>query len=163
MFELGLNYGYYPNSSKTVRILRSDSLTAKADELFGKTGVKITSPGKGHLGAVIGTTTFRDNYLSNKVQKWVADVENLTEIARDEPQAAYVAYTKGLCHCWTFLQRTVKDVSQPFIPLEQAIFDKLLPAIVGRTLSNHEKRTNCSQQSLEEHYPTMKKDFLNFL
>ena len=80
------------------------------------------------------------NYVSKKVQKWVADVENLTEISRDEPQAAYIAYTKGLCHRWTFLQRTVKDVSQLFIPFEQAIFDKLLPAIVGRTLSNHEKR-----------------------
>ena len=138
--ELGPNYGYYPNSSKTVLILKSDSLTAKADELFGKTGVKITSQGERHLGAVIGTTTFRDNYVSKKVQKWVADVENLTEIARDEPQAAYIAYTKGLCHRWTFLQRTVKGVSQLFIPLEQTIFDKLLPAIVGRTLSNHEKR-----------------------
>ena len=138
--ELGPYYGYYPNSSKTVLILKSDSLTDKANEFFGKTGVKITSEGERHLGAVIGTTTFKENYVKDKVQKWVADVENLTEIARDEPQAAYIAYTRGLCHRWTFLQRTVKDVSQLFIPLEQAIFDKLLPAIVGRTLSNHEKR-----------------------
>ena len=131
--ELGPNYGYYPNSLKTVLIPQSDSLTAKADELFGKTGVKITSQGERHLGAVIKTTTFRDNNVSKKVQKWVADVENLTEIARDEPQAAYIAYTKGLCHRWTFLAPQLR-APLTSCPIDVLPHNDLFHVIKERTL-----------------------------
>ena len=54
--------------------------------------------------------------MTSKVQKWVDDVKQLSKIAKEEPQAAYCVFTKGLCYRWTFLLRTVQDVSHPFIP-----------------------------------------------
>ena len=137
----GPAFGYFPNSTKTVLILKDKAMYEKADELFGTSGIKISLEGDRHLGAVVGTKDFRERFVKNKVDKWIADVENLCELATDEPQVAYSAYVKGLSHRWTFLQRTVKDVSHIFKPLEEAVFEKLMPAIIGRPLSDLDKQT----------------------
>ena len=77
--------------------------------------------GERHLGAVIGSLEFRENYVSSKVKKWVDDVTLISKIAKEEPQLAYSAYTKALCMRWSFLQRTVPNVKHYFGPLEEAI------------------------------------------
>ena len=68
------------------------------------------------------------------------DVEELSKVAKEEPQNAYTAFTKGLCHRWTFLQRTIENVSEFFEPLEIAIRTKLIPALVGRDISDLDRR-----------------------
>ena len=100
--------------------------------MFSRTDIKITLHGERHLGAVIGSDTFREEYVSNKVSGWVKDVEELSEIAKEDPQLAYTAYTKGLAHRWTFFQRTIKNISNLFIPLEEAIRNNFIPALLGR-------------------------------
>ena len=70
----------------------------------------------------------------------VEDVEQLAEIAQHELQAALSAYTKGLCHRWTYIQRTINDISHLFEPLETAIRAKLLKELVGREVSDVERR-----------------------
>ena len=67
------------------------------------------------------------------------DVEQLSEFAVDEPQLAYSAYTKAVLMRWGFLQRTIPNTKQYFLPLEAAIRDKLIPAIIGRTVSDLER------------------------
>ena len=56
------------------------------------------------MGAVIGSDEFREEYVTSKVEEWVKDVEVLSIIAKDEPQAALSSYTKALSYRWTFLQ-----------------------------------------------------------
>ena len=95
----------------------------------------MTTEGERHLGAVIGSDEFRESYVKTKVSKWIEGVEQLSIIGREEPQAALSGYTKGLCHRWTFLQRTVPGISDLFEPLEDVIAHKFIPAIVGREVS----------------------------
>ena len=64
------------------------------------------------------------------------DVEELSEIALDVPQAALSGYTKSLCHRWTFVMRTIQDTKDLFIPLEKCIRNKFVPAIIGRNVSD---------------------------
>ena len=45
-----------------------------------------------------------------------------------------------MCMRWCFLQRTISDSGQFFIPLENAIRQKLIPAIIGRNVSDSERR-----------------------
>ena len=78
-------------------------------------------------------------YVEEKVSKWIDDIKELSLLAVEEPQVAYAAYTKGICHRWTFLQRTVDGISTLFIPLEQCLRDNFLPAIIGRHVSDIEK------------------------
>ena len=60
------------------------------------------------------------------------DVEQVTKIAKDEPQAALSAYTQSLSIHWSFLQRTIQNAGEYFQPIEDVLREKLIPAIVGR-------------------------------
>ena len=92
------------------------------------------------MGAVIGSPLFRSEYVKKKIELWIEDIEQLAKIAESEPQLAYSAYTKALCMRWCFLQRTVPDIQAFFIPLEETIREKLIPAIIGRKISDLERR-----------------------
>ena len=96
----GPKYGYFPLPTKTVLIVKEDQRD-KAVEAFEGTGVTITVEGERHMGAVIGNLEFKHQYVQNKVSKWIQDVETLSKIAKEEPQAAYSSYTKAISHRWT--------------------------------------------------------------
>ena len=68
----------------------------EALELFAGCNIQITCQGERHLGAVVGTEDFRNQYIKEKVNKWVQDVRSLAKIAQEEPQAALSAYTKSI-------------------------------------------------------------------
>ena len=134
----GPKYGYFPLPTKTILIVK-ETAEAKAREIFEGSGVQITTQGERHMGAVIGSQQFKEEYVSRKVEKWVQDIEELSSIAKAEPQAAYSVYTKAICHRWTYVQRTIPNIAQLFKPLEYAIREKLIPALVGRKISNIER------------------------
>ena len=136
----GPKYGYFPKPSKTILIIKNPQDLQMANELFNGTGITITLEGERHLGAVIGSNEFRSRYISTKVGKWIQDVEQLAKIADDEPQLAYSAFTKALSMRWCFLQRTIPDTKTYFEPLEGTIRDKLIPAIIGRRVTDLERK-----------------------
>ena len=135
---MGPKYGYFPLATKTVLIVKEEH-KSKALEIFGETGVKITTEGERQMGAVIGSNEFKLQYIGNKVAKWVQDVLTLAEIAKDEPQLAYSSFTKSISHRWTYIQRTVPDIAQLFEPLENAIRESLIPALIGRKVNDIER------------------------
>ena len=130
----GPKYGYHPKINKTVLIVKNPEDLEKAHRLFND-GVKITTEGERHIGAVIGTA----NFTQPLVNKWVKDVEQLSKVAEEEPQSALYAFNSGLSRRWAFLQRTVTEIDQLFVPLENAIRHHLIPAIVGRQVNDTER------------------------
>ena len=92
------------------------------------------------MGAVIGSSKFKESYVAGKVQKWTQDIVELTKIAKDEPQAVYSCFTKAIAHRWSYVQHTIPGIDRLFIPLEEVIREKLIPAIVGRKVSDIERR-----------------------
>jgi len=64
--------------------------------------------------------SFREQFIKNKVEGWVKELQLQSNYAQDDPQAAYSAFTKGLCSRWILFQRTVPDTSDMFEPLENA-------------------------------------------
>ena len=110
-----------------------------ARSIFADTGINITVQGQRHLGAVIGSENNRCEYVASKVSKWVDDITELAGIACEEPQAALSAFTKSICHRWTFIQRTIPNTKDLFIPLEDCIRNKFIPSIVERAVSNVER------------------------
>jgi hypothetical protein len=139
LLKIGPKYGYFPNNGKTILIVKNVEGLIKANELFGDSGIEITTAGDRHLGAVIGSDDFRKLYVKKKVEGWIKDLRVMTEIAKDEPQAAYTGFTRGLCHRWSYLQRTVPDISNCFEPLEKVIREEFIPVLVGRSISDHER------------------------
>ena len=122
---------------------RRNIYTARAAELFQGTDVQITREGQRHLGAALGSQAFVETYVTGKVQEWVREVEQLAAIARSQPHAAYAAMTHGLSSKWTYLSRTIPNISDLFQPLENAIRYKCLPALTGRSAFTEQKRETC--------------------
>ena len=95
LMDIGPKYGYYPKPEKTVLVVKEQYL-AEANRLFENSRVQLTTEGHRHLGAVIGIDAFRDQYIREKIQKWVEGVEKLSLFAENEPQAAMTAFGKGI-------------------------------------------------------------------
>ena len=138
--DMGPKYGYFPKASKCVLILKDESLVTQANALFSGTGITITCRGERHLGAVVGQESFKNEYVDQKIKKWIQDIKDLAYVANDEPQAAMSAYVKSICHRWVFLQRTVPGIRDNFIPLEECIRHTLIPALIGRQVSDVERQ-----------------------
>ncbi len=94
--EIGPKYGYRPNEAETILIVKDFNGLIKGQEVFGATDIEITTAGDRHLGAAIGSSKFRELYVNKKVSGWIKDLRLMVDIAKDEPQAAYVGYTRGL-------------------------------------------------------------------
>ena len=135
----GPSYGYFPLPSKTILIVKIEHREL-AQDIFAGSGVSITTEGERHMGAVIGSAEFKELYVTNKVKKWTQDIEELAKIAKDEPQTVYSSFVKAICHRWTYVQRTIPGIDRHFEPLEEAIRDKLIPSLIGRSVSEVERR-----------------------
>ena len=138
LLEKGPAYGYFPKPSKTWLIVKDKKLE-EAKLTFKKTGVKITSDGMRHLGAAIGSSSFKDSYVKEKIAEWIASVERLAKIAVTEPQAAFSAFIQRLQSRWVFVVRTVPSLANAMQPLEDVIRQKFLPALLGRQVSDIER------------------------
>ena len=73
-----------------------------AKEIFSETTINITTEGRKHLGAVLGSRDFFEEYVDEKVEEWVAQVTSLAEFATTQPQSSYAAFVFGLRHRWTY-------------------------------------------------------------
>ena len=124
--SVGPNFGYFPNASKTVLIVKPEHLAA-AESIFARTNIQITAQGQKHLGAALGTHSFTEAYVSQKVATWIAEVTVLANVASTRPHAAYCAFTHGMIGRWMYVMRTIPDISPLFKPLD-AIYLKLLPS-----------------------------------
>ena len=94
--------------------------------------VNITLEGRRHLGAVIGSKEFKDQYCQEKVDKWFRELESLAEISKSQPHAAYVAFTKGFKSKFTYYLRTIESFEEYVDPIEEVIHTSFLPSLFGR-------------------------------
>jgi hypothetical protein len=134
LIHQGPAYGYFPEPQKSFLVVKSEFLD-EAKALFEQQlGVQVVS-GQRFLGGFVGSTTDREEYVKKKVDYWCAAVRKLAQVAASQPQAAFAALTKSLQFEWSFLQRVIPDCDHLFEPLETAIKDDFLPAVLGQELS----------------------------
>ena len=141
----GPKYGYHPKPSKTFLVVKTGQYDL-AVQIFEGTGVQITGNGADldhkaghrHLGAAVGSDNFVSAYLDSKVASWAAQVERLSDVAATQPHAAYAAFVFGLRHRWTFVQRTMPTAQQHMEPLQAAIRQRLIPALIHHQPSDLE-------------------------
>ena len=72
-------------ASKTWLVEKSPELVLRARQLFGEE-VKITSEGHRHIGSALGSDEFKRDLIRSKVEKWLVDLKQLVDIAKEEPQ-----------------------------------------------------------------------------
>ena len=124
----GEKFGYYVNGSKSWLIVKNSDKMEEAKKIFGTT-VKITKDGKRHLGAVIGSPEYKDEYCENLVDEWMSELENLVDIPKSQPQAAYIALTKAYKSKFTYFMRTIDGFEKYVSPVDLLLNEKFLPTI----------------------------------
>jgi len=138
--ENGPRMGYNAEPTKSWLIVKEEKQN-EAEAIFQNSGVNITTHGKKHLGAAIGSIDHRHEFVTGLVDKWVQQIEMLSKIALYEPHAAYIAFTSCLRHRYSFYLRTIPSIGPILQPLENAIRTKLIPALTeGRDVSDDERR-----------------------
>ena len=78
-------------------------------EALGNTAKNISPQGQKHSGPVLGSRTHFEEYVNEKVEKWVEQVVRLAVLASSNSQASYAAFTIGPKHRWTCYLRTLPD------------------------------------------------------
>ena len=66
--SLGPSYGYFPNRNKTYLIVKPEYV-AQATSLFAEQGIQVTAEDHIHLGAAIGSTVFREEFVRKHVDE----------------------------------------------------------------------------------------------
>ena len=127
----GKKYGYLVNGSKSWLIVKSDVLVDEAKRVFGD--VNITSEGQCHLGAVIGSQEFKDQYCRKKVLGRKRELEAQSQIARSQLHAAYIVFTKAYKSKFTYVMHTIESFQDYIDPIQEAINDLLLQTLFGQT------------------------------
>ena len=79
-------------------------------------------------------------FVTDKVQQWAGELEQLATIARSQPHAVHAAFTHGITSKWTYLTRTMPGIGPNLLPLELIIRSKLIPALTGRPPPNELER-----------------------
>ena len=70
----------------------------------------------------------------------VSKVSLLATIVHTQLHAAHTAFTHAMTSKWSYLCRTLKNISSSLLPLEQSIRTKLIPALTGRQPPNNTER-----------------------
>ena len=138
LIEDGPEYGYHPKDDKCWLITKPEKEEI-IREIFKETEINITTEGKRHLGAVVGSRSYLNEYVNEKVEEWVKEIINLADFAITQTQESYAVYTFGLKHRWTYFLRTLPDIQDLLQPLEEAITQFLLPALVDHKCSPLER------------------------
>ena len=116
--------GYNVKAKKSYLIVK-EYYKDKAKEIFKDTNIKISTEGHRHLGSVIGSKRFSENYISPLITRWCEEITELSLIEKTHPQAAYSA---GYKHKFTFFMRTIENVENFMLPVDKVIKQKLITA-----------------------------------
>jgi hypothetical protein len=128
--DYGPKYGYFPKAEKSFLIVKEEHYE-KARRIFEGTSVCVTYAGKRHLGAVIGSEEYKEQYINESVDRWVNELQILSEIARIQPQAAYSAYIYGFKSKFTYAMRTIPGIDKHLQRIESVLRHEFIPAITG--------------------------------
>jgi hypothetical protein len=132
LLQLGPRRGYFPEPEKSVLITPVDTPSSALTELHDFHFQRST--GHRYLGGFVGAGTDEANWIDPQISKWIEGVQDLSMVATRYPQSAYAGFTKSLQAEWQYVQRVTPHLNQAFAPLELAIAQTFLPALLNCTI-----------------------------
>ena len=113
--------------------------------VFKDTAIKIATEGQRHLGAVIGSSKYKREYVQNKIDELINKIKVLSMIAKTEPQAAYSSFITAFKHKPSYIMKTTPDISDQLNQLDEVITSEFIPAITRRIHCSNIKRKHSLQ------------------
>ena len=132
--RIGPSYGFVPKPKDT-RVLTMPlqlAATRSAFQAFpSATVLDITDSGLPVLGAFLTkSAAARATFVETKVASFDRQLDALARFAHTEPHAAHAAFTHGLSARWNPVQRLLPDCGPAFLPLQNTITTRLIPALL---------------------------------
>ena len=106
---------------------------------FENIDINISEDGKRHWGAVIGSIEYHENYVTQKVNTWLDELNILCDIARIAPQAEYSCFVNGYKHK-VYIMRTIPKMCTQLEKIDELILTKFIPEITGGIYVNPDER-----------------------
>ena len=125
--------GYFPEPTKSILVVQPENVE-RATAALSHLGFTICT-GARYLSGHIGTDAEKSEWVDGKVAGWVAGVEALSKVAHPSPHCAFIGLQKSLQSEWMHLQRVVGDISNAFMPIEDAIINTFLPSLFDTPLA----------------------------
>ena len=94
--------------------------------------MNVTSNGRPYLGAAIGSAEFVESFVESKVSLAI-QCGQPNNNSRDPTTRGHSAVTHGLSSKWTYICRTIPDISNLLKPLDNALRTKLIPALTRKS------------------------------
>lgn len=136
LLEFGPQFGYFPNASKSILLVKPAHFT-KTKNLFQD--ISIVTDGACILGSPVGNGEFVTNWIMRKVCSWVDEISSLSIIAKSQPQSAFAQSAAISTSALVDLLFTQSDClmflclrSVPSVPSEEIV---LLPFVIILHLS----------------------------
>ena len=111
-------------------MVKPDSLV-EATSVFGDTNVKITCNGKPYLGSAVSSPSYTSEFVMGKVKQWTKELKSLSNIVASQHHAAFAPYTHGVVSKWSYISRTIPNISHHLRSLEDTIHSDFIPSIMG--------------------------------
>ena len=108
--------------------------------MFTGTNINITTDGRKHLGAVVGSDTCKIQYVGDLVDDWNTQLKLLSTLAETQPQAAYLAFVSGFRSKLNYFMKTIPEISHYQVSLEETLRNRFIPAITGGHICNDTER-----------------------
>ena len=107
-----------------------------AKEMFAGTGINITTEGRKHLGAALGSRSYLEQYVGGKVEDWVGGVTRLAQFARSQPQATVSDKNR-----WdTLTKRCFFPSRAPLVPLKVVYRGSVTKSFFGKNIRDYTER-----------------------
>ena len=84
LVKTGPSLGYYPSAKKCCLTTKPEREEA-ARSTFDETAINMSTQDQKHLGAALGSRTYREEYVNGKVEDCVDQVTKLAEFATSQP------------------------------------------------------------------------------
>ena len=121
-------------------ILKNCDDHERALSIFNKSGIKLKVTGQRHLGAVVGSQEFKDEYMNKLIDDWTNMIKMLSEYGQTQPHASYSAFILGVRHKMTYFMRTMEELGDKLVEVDKVLDEKLIPALFGCPVSQLERR-----------------------
>ena len=108
--------------------------------MFTNTNINITIDGRKHLGAVVGSDTYKVQYVEDLVNDWNTQLKLLSTIAETQPQAACLAFVSGFRSKLNNFTRTIREISHHLFSSKERLRIRFIPAITGGHICNDTER-----------------------
>jgi len=129
--QIGPDFGYYPAGAKCWLTIPERWEEEVKQYLADNDLPWQTTTGKRYVGGFIGSEDALRAWIEPKVEDWKFGIERLAAAAVRYPQTAYTGLNRSLQCEWQYISRVVEGAEQYLEPLEEAIREEFLPALLG--------------------------------